>query len=796
MSFTYKEKINNKKNIHIWRTLILHNCLPISRQAKFTSKNVTQYLLGSRNDFDLFKFNEIKHLLLKFTPLLETLFHSKLILKNKFGGHIKKFIVKLKPPRDPAKLDEWKIRTKGLKIQKTNSFYYYKTLEKNQPIKILFATINPLYSNLIESSATLCNMSFHKNRWLCGYLSANSNYLKKDSDKKKGQATTSESIQYYFQNSFSENKESLEKRYEWHNLYKISNRPTLLIVPDIQNNPMILREVPSKNIPVIGLVNSDCSTKIAYPIFGNADSIQIVHFFCNFLAVLIAKTFVQQEYKQISHRLFTKTRWQLKHQFFKMRIKKNPQLKYLQTRRVKQLLKLNKKIFWRRRSKERLQQILHNRKKNITVNLSLTKRRAYWRDYRILTKLARTNKKQKALMNHRLRKNFWLTHIAWSVRKRFKKKEGHSAFFKNNLNYLYIFRVQSLRWKKKQATQKQYKPNKFITKLRKRLQYNEGNLPFMSLIPLFTRVFTTKNKKLFHLFLKKNPNLTHFIMLYLDTIPKLLTKDISLTLFSERNNKINLPYSFSLTRLNKQNLISHEMLWENNFWNTFITKKRKRKLRNYVRYRYRQKEKYRGKLRKVRINKPYNFRSTINLWMKFNMKRLTLLLKKSTINLFWYNQRADLKKTRFFHKKLRRTFFKLFKLYQIIPNIKTTHKLLNKPKTKRWNRRYVTYKIRKKRQARKKIWIAARSHQKSQIFFPAKFQNEILKKKINLKVNTKEVYRNSKGKNSEVKTTQQKYEDKTKVQGYQDYRVLNAQRNKDNTKEINKDKNKNKQKKK
>lgn len=263
------------------------------------------------------------------------------------------------------------------------------------------------------------------------------------------------------------------------------------------------------------------------------------------------------------------------------------------------------------------------------------------------------------------------------------------------------------------------------------------------------------------------------------------------------------------------------MLWENNFWNTFITKKRKRKLRNFVRYRYRQKEKYRGKLRKVRINKPYNFRSTINLWMKFNMKRLTLLLKKSTINLFWHNQRTDLRKTRFFHKKLRRTFFKLFKLYQIIPNIKTTNKLLKKPKTKRWNRRYVTYKIRKKRQARKKIWIAARSQQRSQIFFSEKITKEnLLPSSVKPTLSkTKEFYLNPKGKNYVVNTTKQKYADKTKVQVRQDYKVsdanglpkgkmlgvLNAKINKDNIKKTNKnymkethkdqDKNKSKEKK-
>jgi ribosomal protein S2 len=88
----------------------------------------------------------------------------------------------------------------------------------------------------------------------------------------------------------------------------MSQRPALTIIPDIINNDMILREVVIKNIPVIGLVNSNESTKISYPVFGNSDSIQVVHFFCNFLALLLAKSFIQQEYKQASHRLFHRTR--------------------------------------------------------------------------------------------------------------------------------------------------------------------------------------------------------------------------------------------------------------------------------------------------------------------------------------------------------------------------------------------------------------------------------------------------------------------------------------------------------
>jgi ribosomal protein S2 len=81
-----------------------------------------------------------------------------------------------------------------------------------------------------------------------------------------------------------------------------------MIIPDIQNNDMILRETVGLRIPIIGLVNSDCATEIAYPIFGNADSIKIVNFFCHFLAVLIAKEIYKQDHKNKSHRIFAKTR--------------------------------------------------------------------------------------------------------------------------------------------------------------------------------------------------------------------------------------------------------------------------------------------------------------------------------------------------------------------------------------------------------------------------------------------------------------------------------------------------------
>jgi ribosomal protein S2 len=71
---------------------------------------------------------------------------------------------------------------------------------------------------------------------------------------------------------------------------------------------MILRETFGLRIPIIGLINSGCSTEITYPIFGNANSLHVVHFFCHFIAVLIAKEVAQQTYRKESHRIYARTR--------------------------------------------------------------------------------------------------------------------------------------------------------------------------------------------------------------------------------------------------------------------------------------------------------------------------------------------------------------------------------------------------------------------------------------------------------------------------------------------------------
>jgi hypothetical protein len=124
---------------------------------------------------------------------------------------------------------------------------------------------------------------------------------------------------------------------------------------------MILRETVVKNIPVIGLVNSNEATRITYPIFGNSDSAQVVHFFCSFLALLLAKSYIQQEYKHASHRLFHRTRVFLNTQ------KPSQSVKNIHAFSRKYLRAKNQLFLTKRREVKRKRLILYYNRFNSTV---------------------------------------------------------------------------------------------------------------------------------------------------------------------------------------------------------------------------------------------------------------------------------------------------------------------------------------------------------------------------------------------------------------------------------------------
>ena len=274
---------------------ITQSCLLFGHSLKLTSKKVAQYLLGARETTEVFKLYELKYLLLKIYPLIYNIFNNprnNLQLKfQNFWNLTKKSTLK------PVSLTKNKIfPSKDFEPFKNGFSFIVK--RKNVPPQILFASVTPSFSDIISNAAQICNMPWHTNRWLSGSITAAISY---PSDKLIWQYLQDLTQKNIFQKAFTQwgsNKENEEKIKDKIEHYKRSRWPSLLIVPDVSNNIMILKEAQKVGLPVIGLVNSNCLLEIDYPIFAQEETQQSVHFFCHFLAILIAKEAVFLQHKR------------------------------------------------------------------------------------------------------------------------------------------------------------------------------------------------------------------------------------------------------------------------------------------------------------------------------------------------------------------------------------------------------------------------------------------------------------------------------------------------------------------
>ena len=115
--------------------------------------------------------------------------------------------------------------------------------------------------------------------------------------------------------------------------YQFLRKPTLIIIPDVAKNEMILKETNSLGIPALGLVNSHCPVEVAYPIFANDFSLYSVHFFCHFLSSLILKEFIKSKKKIYISR------------------KNSRNLQFVQSK--KDVFRFNKRIFFKKVSSEK-----------------------------------------------------------------------------------------------------------------------------------------------------------------------------------------------------------------------------------------------------------------------------------------------------------------------------------------------------------------------------------------------------------------------------------------------------------
>ena len=266
--------------------------MTFGNDPKDTSKRVTRYLLGTRGTTEIFKLYELRSLLLRVYPLIHNLFYNPR-LSSEISNTPNLYHIK-KPQFQRVSISNRNIGSKSW----TKTVSFWKERAKTLPPQILFATVTVDLADIIQSAAHICNMPFHKNRWWNGSITASAstpedslvwNYLNDFTQRK---------TDYYYQVKWGKNKENPQKTKERILYYGRSRWPSLLIVPDISKNTMILTEAKKRGLPIIGLVNSDCTLEIDYPIFAQDQTVENVYFFCHFLATLIAKEMVYIQHKR------------------------------------------------------------------------------------------------------------------------------------------------------------------------------------------------------------------------------------------------------------------------------------------------------------------------------------------------------------------------------------------------------------------------------------------------------------------------------------------------------------------
>lgn len=289
---------------------MIYHCLMCGDHSKLVAKKVSKYLLGTREIVEIFKLYELRYLLLKSYPLIQTLFqNSRDVSKIKYKKFWKPSPILV--PETPATAPETAplLKDQGfskplvLPLKKKSPFkkkHFFVNKRRNLSPQILFASITPLFAPIISDAAQICNMPWHENRWLSGSITAAISYPNDKLVWQYLQDAMQKKVSQAFSKRWGINKENIEKTKEKTQYYGRSRWPSLLIIPDISNNSMILKEAQKVGLPIMGLINSKCQFEIEYPIFAQDQTLQSIHFFCHFLAILIAK-----ETNHIQHKRYT-----------------------------------------------------------------------------------------------------------------------------------------------------------------------------------------------------------------------------------------------------------------------------------------------------------------------------------------------------------------------------------------------------------------------------------------------------------------------------------------------------------
>lgn len=130
----------------------MDNCLTLGQNPKLTNKNFTKYIFGTRGSLEIFKFYELRHLLLKVYPLIQSLFYKT----RRNHDSMDKFIPSKKKEKKKKDLYLKKNPYTAHRIKRDR--FYVTEIHKIIPPQILFASITPIFADIIESAAKTCQM--------------------------------------------------------------------------------------------------------------------------------------------------------------------------------------------------------------------------------------------------------------------------------------------------------------------------------------------------------------------------------------------------------------------------------------------------------------------------------------------------------------------------------------------------------------------------------------------------------------------------------------------------------------
>lgn len=154
----------------------------------------------------------------------------------------------------------------------------------------LFVGTKKIASDIIKDTAVSLDMPHITKRWLGGTLTNFRNMRHSVREWQKMLTINLEETSLKKKEITFFKKEVTRKNRKFSGLEKLVQLPDALIVIDTKKEKIAIKEAKDMGIPVIAVVDTDSSSEdVAYPIYGNDDSLRSINFYMQYIKQAIQK---------------------------------------------------------------------------------------------------------------------------------------------------------------------------------------------------------------------------------------------------------------------------------------------------------------------------------------------------------------------------------------------------------------------------------------------------------------------------------------------------------------------------